>query len=47
MHWTNFILIFLGMIIIGIWGIMIIASKTGLIDKIESTEKDNKKKKDR
>lgn len=39
MNWFEFILIFFGMLIVGIWGLIIIAYKCGLLE-----EKDTKKK---
>ena len=43
MNFWEFLLIFVALIIVGLWGTMIIASKIGLLDKEEETEKPKKK----
>ena len=50
MNWFEFILAFLAMVIIGMWGLMIICGRYGLLDtdktkknKVEKAIKDNKK----
>ena len=43
MNFWEFLLILIGLLIIGLWGTMIIAAKTGLLDKEEEPEKPKKK----